>query len=125
MQHYINTNASIQTSQLDRKLKVHSVHRMQRRHSLTLGFRQEEENIDSFSQQGEDEIVFQQKIIQDTGREHLTQLSVLSDSVVLNLGDLASLLIPPKIVKSERIQRSTTCTRRCKKYSRRRTSCEF
>lgn len=76
--------------------------RMQRRNSLTLDFRQDDEEDKELV--GEEFQLRQEGTLQ---RELSRDLITSPEPELLDLGDLASLLMPPKIVKEQRLRQAT------------------
>jgi hypothetical protein len=73
-------------------------HKMRRRHTLTLGFRQE----DTMEQEAEKSMQVRTSQFLRGRDILLKQLSATSEpSPAIDLGDLASLLMPPKIVRHD------------------------
>lgn len=112
---FVGTTISIplaNTKTIDAVIAPKRIARMQRRHSLTLDYRQEEDDAELVE---EDMLVISQAPV----RELFRQPSTCSEPLMY-LGDLASLLMPPKIVKTETKARPTST----KRYQR-RGSCSF
>mmetsp|Transcript_30382 Transcript_30382/g.50142 ORF Transcript_30382/g.50142 Transcript_30382/m.50142 type:complete len:118 (-) Transcript_30382:39-392(-) len=109
--HVAHTQSKPLTNDITRKQIVRMP---SKRHSLTLGFPQD----DSASVLLFDELPTIREASARPGLERQTSAS--SEPFLIDLGDLASMLMPPKIVKHKGLQPST------KKYSnQRRSSCGF
>jgi hypothetical protein len=104
--------------------EVKSIRKIPRRHKLILGFRHDDEPITTRHQQEEE--MPKLRPTQLSSRPDLLKQLSASSHPVIGLGDLASMLMPPKIVRNKNDDHSESPQEYCiQRVHRRSSSCTF